>query len=65
VQGGTSSWKTRAPTIEVILIKRCVVTGWLTADTNSNDDNAGFWCAASKVLTSWIYTLTAEAGNQR
>lgn len=63
LQGGTSSYKKNAPTIEVILNKSRTVTGWLTADPNANDDNVGFWCAAGKVLKSWSYSLTAEAGN--
>ena len=63
LQGGTSSWKTNAPTIEVALNQSRLVTGWLTADTNPNDDNVGFWCATSKVLASWSFTVTAERGS--
>ena len=62
LQGGTSTWKKNAPTIDVTLDRSRPVTGWLTADANPNDDNVGLWCAASKVLPSWSYTLTAETG---
>lgn len=64
LQGGTSAWKTKAPTIEVILNQGRLVTGWLARMTNPNHDNVGFWCATSKVLASWSYTVTAEAGSQ-
>lgn len=64
LQGGTSTWKTNAPTIEVNLNKSRPVTGWLAHMTNPNNDNVGFWCAAGKVLTSWSFTVTAEAGSQ-
>jgi len=63
LQGGTSSWKKNAPTIELTLTRKQPVTGWLTADANPNDDNVALWWAASKVLPSWSFTLTAEAGS--
>lgn len=64
LQGGTSTWKTSAPTIEVNLSHGEPVTGWLAPMANPNDDNVGFWCATSEVLPSWSYTVTAEAGGQ-
>jgi uncharacterized protein YjbI with pentapeptide repeats len=57
--GGTSSWKTNAPTVEVQLEQpqAMSVTGWVTKSSNPTQDNVGFWCAADKVLPSWSYTL--------
>jgi len=59
--GGSSSWKTAAPTMEVVLRqpKTLQVTGWVTYSTNPNDDNVGFWAASPQVLRSWEYTLRA------
>lgn len=59
--GGTSSWKTNAPTLEVVLRqpKALQVTGWVTYSTNPNDDNVGFWAASAQVLREWQYTLRA------
>lgn len=59
--GGTSSWKTNAPTVEVVLRqpKPSQVTGWVTYSTNPNDDNVGFWAASSQVLREWQYILRA------
>lgn len=59
--GGTSSWKTNAPTIEVVLHqpRPLQITGWITYSTNPNDDNVGFWAASSQVLREWQYTLRA------
>ncbi|GIV18753.1 MAG: hypothetical protein KatS3mg023_0504 [Armatimonadota bacterium] len=59
--GGTSSWKTNAPTVEVVLRqpKPLQVTGWVTYSTNPNDDNVGFWAASSQVLREWQYILRA------
>lgn len=62
LQGGTSSWKTNAPTIEVTLNQARQITGWMTKSTNPNDDNIGFWAATSTVLPSWIFCITTEAG---
>lgn len=64
LQGGTSTWKTNAPTIEVNLNQSLPVTGWLAQMTNPNNDNVGFWCATSKVLSSWSFTVTAEVGSR-
>ncbi|HLX57601.1 MAG TPA: hypothetical protein VKR83_11290 [Ktedonobacteraceae bacterium] len=62
LQGGTSSYKTNASTVEITLNQARQVTGWVTASNNTNDDNIGFWCATSKVLPSWSFSITAEAG---
>ena len=62
LQGGTSSYKVNAPTVEIALDQGRQVTGWVTSSTNTNDDNIGFWCATSKVLASWSFGITAEAG---
>lgn len=62
LQGGTSSFKTNAPTVEITLSKARQVTGWVTSSTQTSDDNVGFWCATTKVLPSWSYSITAEAG---
>ncbi|MDW8289472.1 MAG: hypothetical protein RMM06_02010 [Armatimonadota bacterium] len=61
--GGTSSWKTNAPTIEVLFRqpRPLQITGWVTYSTNPNDDNVGFWAASSQVLRKWQYTLRATA----
>jgi len=64
LQGGTSRWKANAPTIEINLNQARPVTGWLAQMTNPNSDNVGLWCAASTVLASWSYTVTAETGSQ-
>lgn len=60
--GGTSSWKTNAPTMAIVLDQSRQVTGWVTQDNNPNDDNVGFWCATDKVLSSWSFSVTAKPG---
>jgi len=62
LQGGTNTWKTNAPTIEVSLSQGRQVTGWVTQSNDPNNDNVGFWCATNKVLPSWSFSITAEAG---
>jgi len=59
--GGTSGWKTNAPTIEVVFRQpeALQVTGWVTYSTNPNDDNVGFWAASGQLLRTWQYTLRA------
>lgn len=60
LQGGTSSWKTNAPTVKITLDRSLQVTGWLTADNNPNDDNVGFWPATDTVLPSWSYVIVVS-----
>src|SRR5664280_36760 len=60
VVGGTSSWKTNAPTVVIDLagISSPTVTGWMTLDTNANDDNGSLWAATTQVQSSWSYDIT-------
>ncbi len=58
--GGTSSWKTNAPTIEIQMTTNRQITGWVTESTNPNEDNTGFWAASDDVLLSWEYTIIAK-----
>ncbi len=60
--GGTSSWKTNAPTTTIDLSSGLQIAGWVTTDTNPNDDNVGYWAASDYVLGSWQYTVTSAAG---
>ena len=62
LQGGTSQWKTNAPTIEVTLNQGRQVTGWVTPSNDPNNDNIGFWCATDTVLHSWSFSMKAEVG---
>lgn len=57
--GGTSNWKTNAPTIDVLMDQNLQVTGWVTRSTNPNDDNVGFWAASEDILRRWQYRLRA------
>jgi hypothetical protein len=58
--GGTSSWKTNAPTIEVTFPASHAVTGWVTTSSDPNDDNVGFWAASDAVVGSYSYNVTAK-----
>jgi hypothetical protein len=65
LQGGTSSnWKVNAPTVEITMDQSHQVTGWVTQfnPPDPNQDNVGYWCATTKVLHSWSYSITVEAG---
>jgi hypothetical protein len=67
LQGGTSAWKRNAPTVEVILGRSLPVTGWVTASNppSPKDNNVAFWCATTRVLSSWRFSVTAEAGQKQ
>ncbi len=60
LKGGTSSWKTNAPTIEISLPSSLPITGWVTSSADPNDDNVGFWPASDTVLGSWAYDIVAK-----
>ena len=56
LQGGTSTWKNNAPTIELIFKENMLITG----SRNTNDDNVGFWAASDTVIPSWQYRVIAK-----
>jgi hypothetical protein len=58
--GGTSAWKTNAPTVDILFDRSLDVTGWVTASLEPTDDNVGFWCAADQILRSWQYTISVS-----
>jgi hypothetical protein len=60
LQGGTSDWKTNAPTIEVTLDEPMQITGWVTPSSDPNDDNVGFWAASDQIIQSWRYKVIAS-----
>lgn len=60
LQGGTSDWKTNAPTIEVTLDEPMQITGWVTPSSDPNDDNIGFWAASDQIIQSWRYKVIAK-----
>jgi hypothetical protein len=57
VLGGSSAWKTRAPTVTVHAPAPMSVQGYVTASADPNDDNVGLWLASQTVLPSWRYRL--------
>jgi hypothetical protein len=63
VIGGTSTWKTNAPTTWVILDQPRQIAGWVTPSADPNDDNLGLWAAADAILSSWSYKVIAASGS--
>jgi hypothetical protein len=61
--GGTSTWKTNAPTTVILLDQPRQVAGWVTPSADPNDDNLGLWAAADVVLSSWSYTVISASGS--
>ncbi|MBU0673409.1 MAG: hypothetical protein KJ950_02045 [Proteobacteria bacterium] len=59
--GGTSLWKTNAPTVEIVLAQAAQITGWVTGSGDPNDDNLGLWAASDEVLSDWSYTITTKS----
>jgi hypothetical protein len=60
VIGGTSAWKTNAPTVVIDLagVSSPQVTGWMTPSSDPNDDNGSLWAATTEVPSSWSYDIT-------
>lgn len=58
--GGTSAWKSNAPTIEITFAEPHTITGWVTASADPNDDNIGLWATSDKPITSWDYDIVAR-----
>jgi len=60
LKGGSSDWKTNAPTIEVTLDEPMQITGWVTPSSDPNGDNVGFWAASDQIIQSWRYKVIAS-----
>lgn len=60
LEGGSSAWKTNAPTIEVTLDTSQPVTGWVADSDDPNGDNIGLWAASDTILPSWSYSVVAR-----
>lgn len=58
--GGTSIWKTNAPTVEITFADPHAITGWVTTSAGPNDDNVGLWAASDKLLASWEYDIVSR-----
>ena len=59
--GGTSTWKTLAPTVSATIVGSPLdVTGWVTSSTSPDSDNVALWAASDKVLSNWSYSITAH-----
>ncbi len=58
--GGTSAWKTLAPTIEVTLDQPGQITGWVTPSADPNDDNVGLWAATATIVRQIHYSVVAR-----
>jgi len=58
--GGTSNWKTNAPTVGITLDRLLPVTGWVTSSNDPNDDNFGLWATTDTVLPSWEYVIQVK-----
>jgi hypothetical protein len=60
LRGGTSTWKTNAPTVEITMETGRAITGWVTPSADPNDDNVGFWAAAEEVVREWGYRIVVR-----
>jgi hypothetical protein len=63
LRGGTSQWKTNAPTVAITLDTARRITGYVIADVNPRDDNLGFWAATTTALSSWSYDVVVSAAS--
>jgi hypothetical protein len=60
LKGGSSVWKTSAPTISVVMEEARELAGWKGDSLDPDDDNLSLWAAASHVLGFWRYAFTAK-----
>jgi hypothetical protein len=61
LEGGTSSWKANAATVQVVLDEPLPITGWVTLFpvADPNEDNVALWAASDVVLEDWSYQIIA------
>ncbi|MGQ9533315.1 MAG: hypothetical protein ACUVTQ_11035 [Desulfotomaculales bacterium] len=61
LEGGTSAWKERAPTVEVHLEQpaRAQANGWVSPAQDPDQENVALWAGPEKPLASWQYAVFA------
>jgi hypothetical protein len=60
--GGTSSWKTNAPSVKVVFAGALPIAGWATSSSDPNDDNLSLWSASDAIVRSYSYDLLVHKG---
>lgn len=60
LKGGSTVWKTNAPTIELVMERAWELTGWKNASFDPDDDNLSLWAATDRVPRYWKYAFTAK-----
>ena len=60
LNGGSSGWKRRAPSLEIELDDCMETAGWKTPSTDPDHDNIGVWAAADHVMRRWHYVIRAS-----
>ncbi len=60
LRAGSSTWKTNAPSVEILLDEDRDITGWKADSSDPDDDNLGFWAATDHVLRLWQYAVIAK-----
>jgi len=60
LNGGSSSWKRRAPSLEIALGRSMEIAGWKSPSADPSDDNVGIWAATPEVMRVWHYEITVR-----
>ncbi len=60
LRAGSSRWKTKAPTLEIVLCESREIAGWKADSSDPDDDNLSIWAAANHVIPFCQYTVTAK-----
>jgi hypothetical protein len=60
LNGGSSTWKRHAPSVEIELDHSMDTAAWKTSCADPNHDNIGVWAAAAHVLRQWHYVIRAR-----
>jgi hypothetical protein len=55
--GGTSSWKTNAPSVWIRISQSLQSVGWVTYSADPNNDNIGLWVASDNLMSQWAYRI--------
>jgi len=59
LNGGSSVWKQRAPSLAIELEDSMQIAGWKTPSTDPDHDNIGVWAASDHVMREWHYVIRA------
>lgn len=60
LDGGSNSWKTNAPTVDIYFDRELTAMGYVTPSNDPNDDNVGLWLGTQNLIRTFNYRIVSR-----